>query len=134
MITLPQLVAKESHVIPSQKEEIVPEKVIPAVDEKIYDKYWITQFSFLAPSPTEEARIVATLVPARDVETLVDSKLVTVKELLPDAKNTVIVIDNIFKKSDNDTTLADTLMKAITTIINAGVEKNILKIKNGDSN
>ena len=127
MITLPQLVAKSSQIIPAEIEKIVPEKIIPAIDQKTYDKYWVTQLSFLLPSPTEEARMVAVLVPARDVEVLVDAKATTVKELMPDAEKVVVVVNDVFKKSDSDPIIADTLTKALTAVMNAGIEKNILK-------
>jgi len=123
---LPQLVAVKSQVVPAKEEETVV-TVIPASDEKTYDKYWMTHLIIAAPSPTEEARIVATLVPARDVTTKIDGKDVTVKELLTDADQVVMVVQNLFARAASDLNFANTLTVVLDELIVMAKEKGIVK-------
>jgi hypothetical protein len=127
MISLPQLVAKDATIIPSKNMEVIPEKIIPSTEEKVYDKYWVTQMSYLAPSPSEEAKLIAVLSPARDVELSIGEKALTTKELLADSDNIVVRIDNVFSKSDKDSTISDVLTACMMAIIKAGKEQGVLK-------
>ena len=126
MATLPQLIAKNPITTPAKEEEVIT-TVIPAVEEKIYDKYWVTQFTLLSHSPTEEARIVVQLSPARDVEVDVEGEVVTVKELMPDAEEITFVIDNVFERVDNNENFAMALGATLNALIEVSKEKNLLK-------
>jgi len=117
-MALPQLNAKTAEVIPAhpEEEEII---IIPAAPEKIYDKYWVTQLSILSPSPAQEARVVATLVPCRDVgET---------KELIEGDEGRVsIVVNDLFARMATDETLANAFGAVLLELIKMGEEKGII--------
>lgn len=118
---LPQLVAVSPQVIPAKEEETVV-TVIPASDEKVYDKYWMTHLIIAAPSTTSDARLIATLVPVRDVE--VDG--VVTKELMPDADQTVININNVFGRASVNESFAMALVTVLNELIEIGKEKGVL--------
>jgi len=124
MATLPQLVAKISKVVPAENEKIIPEKIIPATDEKIYDKYWMTQISILSPDPTKDSTVVVQLVPARDVD--VGGGQI-VKELMPDASPVTIVERNLFAKAATDEDLANSIVSVLDSIMDIGKEQGLLQ-------
>lgn len=41
--------------------------VIPAIAEKIYDKYWIRLLTISAPSPQQQAKLYVEFKPCRDI-------------------------------------------------------------------
>ena len=125
-MNLPQLLAKNPSVIPAQEETVITE-TIPASDEKVYDKYWMTHLVVAAPSPTAKARMVATLVPARDVETVIDGEPITVKELMPNAENIVMILDDAFGRAATDENFATALVTTLNELITIGKEKGVLQ-------
>ena len=127
MATLPQLVAKDPTTIPAKEEETVT-TVIPAAEEKIYDKYWVSQFTLLSHSPIEEARIIVQLTPARDIEMDVDGQTVTVKELMPNAEKTTFVINDVFARIESNEAFAIAFAATLNTLVEIGQEKGLLKI------
>jgi hypothetical protein len=42
-------------------------EVVPATEEKVYDKYWLTNLRIVAGDSTKPIRLMASWVPARDV-------------------------------------------------------------------
>jgi len=121
-MSLPQLIAKTPQIIPATEEKTITE-IIPATKEKIYDKYWITQLSIIAPSTTEDAKMIAVLVPARDIN--VNGKII--KELMPNAEHTTIIIHNLFERMAMNETLAVTMASVLNEIIKIGQEQGILE-------
>ncbi len=119
---LPQLIAKTPQVIPATEAQTITE-IIPAAEEKIYNKYWITQLSIISPSTTEDAKMIAVLVPARDVE--VNGEII--KELMPNAENTTIVIHNLFERMAMNETLAITMASVLNEVIKIGQEQGVLE-------
>ena len=115
---LPQLNAKIPEVIPAhpEEEEII---ITPAAPEKIYDKYWVTQLSILSPAPDKEARIVASLVPCRDVgET---------KELIADDEGKVmIVVSDLFARMATDVDLATAFNSVLVELVKMGEEQGVI--------
>ena len=125
MSDLPQLMALAPQIVEAKEEEEVV-TIIPASEEKVYDKFWLTQLSILAQDPTKEARIVAVLVPARDVTVNVGGEDVVIKELMPDAENTTIVVPNLFERMASTPSLAIAMGAVLNELTAIGQEKGIL--------
>ena len=125
MADLPQLIAATPEIIPSRPEEEVI-TIIPAEEEKIYNKLWMTQLSIISKSPTEEAKVVAVFKPARDIIVNVDGEDTTIKELMPDGESISIVIFDLFKRMDEKPSLAMAMGAVLTELIAIGQEKGII--------
>lgn len=123
---LPQLIAKTPEVIPAQEEQEVVE-VIPASEEKVYDKYWMTHMAVVAQSTTEEAKLVATLVPARDVEIEIDGQPQTIKELMPDGESKTIVIKNVFERAQTNAEFGAAMTSVLNCIMTIGEEEGFIE-------
>jgi len=114
MSELPQIMASNPQVIPA-KEEIV------------YDKYWMTQLHIIAPSPTEEARLIAVIKPCRDVTVNVDGKDVVYKEIMPDVAGHTVVVPKMFERMMTRSSLAQTMGAVLMELIAIGQEKGIIE-------
>jgi hypothetical protein len=79
--------------------------IIPAVEAKTFDKYWMQNLIISAPSLTDKAEVVAKLVPYNS----------TTGEMF--TNNTVtLVIDDILTKAMADAPLAFTINNIFTEI------------------
>ena len=116
-MSLPQLTAKTPEVVPAKPEEEIVE-IIPASPEEVYDKLWMTQFSIVAPSTTEDARLVATFKYARDVGEY--------KELKDDEEQLVITISDLFARMAVSPSLASAMSAVLEEVIVIGKEKGIM--------
>jgi len=125
MSGLPQLIASEPEVVASVEEEEVV-TVIPASEEKIYDKYWMTQLHIIAQSPTEEAKMIAVFSPARDITVNVDGEDIVIKELMPDAEDVKIVVPDLFERMATDIDLATVMGGVLVELIKIGQEKGVI--------
>ena len=124
---LPQLIASNPTVIPAEEEPEVVE-VHPATEEKTYDKFWMTHLTVIAQSPTEEAKLVATLVPARDVEIDIgDGQTQTIKELLPDAEPITIIVKNVFERSVVNPVFGGAMASVLNAVMSLGEEQGIIE-------
>jgi len=125
-MALPQLVASTPSVIQAEEEHEVVE-IHPATEEKIYDKYWMTQLHIIAQSPTEEAKMIAVLSPARDITVNVGGEDVVIKELMPDAEDVKIVVPNLFERMATDASLGQIMGGVLVELIKIGQEKGIIE-------
>jgi len=120
-MALPQLIAKENTIVPAKPEEVI---VIPGTPEKTFDKFWITQFSLIATSPQEDAKLIFRMVPARDIEI----KGVPTKELIDDdSAAKTVVISNVFEKAATDVDFNNALVDALNELVEIGKDKGYLK-------
>jgi len=71
--------------------------IIPPIESKIADAYWMTNLDINAPSLTDKAEIISTLVPYNS----------TTGEMFPD--NAVkLIIDDVLTLAETDPILANT--------------------------
>lgn len=86
---------------------ITPEipEVIPAIPEKVINQYWLKQLIINAPSLTDKAEAIVSLVPYNN----------TTGEMFPELE-VKFVVDDILTKAATDTDLATTCNALFSTI------------------
>ena len=114
---LPELQAKDNIII-SAKDQVVT----PAQEEKIYDKYWLNQFSLVFPGPNLKAKLVAVLNPC--------TSTAGKTEILDDSDKTkVIVVNDVLGKYDVDNNFGNMVDKIMVELATIGSYNGILKSK-----
>lgn len=117
----------------------------PLVEEKIYDKYWMSGLSINASDSTKPVRLVAKFIPARDVTVEIPQKdengnvitdengqpvttSVTYKETLRNIKfEKTLIIQDIFAEAVKDPTGFGLAIETVLATIKAkAIEKKIL--------
>ena len=68
---------------------------VPAIAEKVYDRYWLRLLTITAPTPGEPARVYAEFRPSRNVDGIVEVKSPEV-----DGDIEVLTVDNLFGLED----------------------------------
>jgi len=107
--------------------EAVTPNVVPASNEVVYDKYWMSNMMIMAQEPTKNVRLIATFKPARDVTVEVDGKTVEYKELMPNGKEKQLVIKDLFGDAAKDPTgLGATLNSVLTILKDRAIAENLL--------
>ena len=85
--------------------------VIPATDEIVYDRFWITDVNIISVDPNDKSMAIATIVPARE-----ENGTITLK---PGDQGKQIQIDDIFGLAETNSELSgaiDGLIKAVAVI------------------
>lgn len=117
--------------------------VIPAVQEVVYDKYWMTMMRVEARNPEEPVRVVVVFAPARDVQKTVpvldaDGKpvldgdgnpttaVVTVKELYEKGGEKRMVVEDIFALAATNPQVGGVIGPLLEVFKALATEKGIL--------
>lgn len=104
--------------------------VKPAVEEVVYDKYWLKRMVVNAENSIKPIGLRATFVPARDVsyESNVDGVVTTIeyKETMPNGPEKTLVINDVFEKASQDLEFAVTMDNVFKVLKKIATENNIL--------
>ena len=106
--------------------------VVEATEEKVFDKYWLSNLRIMAGEPTKPVRMMAAWTPARDITIQVPVEVpveggeegetetvmtdVVVKELQKNAQPKRLVIEDLFGAAAEDANLAVALETVLAAI------------------
>jgi hypothetical protein len=97
--------------------------IVPPVEEKIYNKAWITMLTICSES-TDKASLYVKLIPCRDIDEYGNKEL---KQNITETDVTVMNIDNIFELLQTNTQMANAFNELLKAINQYGKEQNIFK-------
>ena len=107
-----------------------------ATEEKVFDKYWLSNFRIQAGDPTRPARMIAVWSPARDITVQVPvtdeegnvtgTEDIVVKELQKNAQPKRLVIDDLFGAVEEDASLAAALETVLAALKAKAATEGIL--------
>jgi hypothetical protein len=92
--------------------------VSPAVDEIIYDKFWITNVHIITRKPTDTGTAMATIVPAREVS----GSLV----LKPNERGIQVTVEDLFVLASTDAELSGAIDELINAVAIVGRDQGII--------
>jgi hypothetical protein len=92
--------------------------VTPAVDEIIYDRFWITNVNIITRTPSDAGMAMATIVPAREVSGTL--------ELKPNDRGTQVLVEDLFVLAASDATLSGAIDGLIDAVATVGRDQGII--------
>lgn len=98
--------------------EAVEPIVIPATEEKVYDKYWLELMIIRAPSPAQDASLTAKFRLYNDIT----------REFAPSADSINVEVPKVFEKALSDIGFA-TAMEYVLRALKVELDKKITPVE-----
>ena len=109
--------------------------VVPASEEVVYDKYWMSGMNVMARNPNGKVRLGVTFVPCRDVvitpeikddQGNVTQEAVLGKNIQPNAQEKRLVVEDVFALAARDAEVATVMNSLFTVLKRIATERGVL--------